>query len=191
MNTILKEFGFSDAEINKFWANAQCVTYHKRQLLLEENQVNRYLYLVKEGIIRSFVTDAKGKTYTKNFFSSLDPHFAVFFPSFLLQEPSLFSIDAVVDSEVWAWHSDYILELIASDVRFINFFRYYLGRLFYQLELKEIRMLRTDREEHYLLFKKERPELINTVPLHYIASYLGITSETLSRIRKRVESLEK
>ena len=189
MNILLKKFGFTETEIANFWANAQCVTFHKRQLLLEENQINRYLYLVKEGIIRSFVTDDKGKTYTKNFFSSLDSDFAVFFPSFLLQEPSLFSMDAVVDSEVWAWHSDYILELIASDVRYINFFRYHLGRLFYLLELKEIRMLRSDREEHYLLFKKERPEVAKTVPLHYIASYLGITSETLSRIRKRVETL--
>ncbi len=189
MNILLKKFGFTEAEIADFWANAQCVTFHKRQLLLEENQVNHYLYLVKEGIFRSFVTDDKGKTFTKNFFSSSNPNFTVFFPSFLLQEPSLFSIDAVVDSEVWAWHSDYILELIASDVRFINFFRYHVGHLFYLLELKEIRMLRSEREEHYLLLKKERPEVVKAVPLHYIASYLGITSETLSRIRKRVETL--
>lgn len=189
MDITLKKFGFSDAEINEFWANAQSVTYLKRQLLLEENQVNRYLYLVKEGVIRSFVSDGKGKTYTKNFFSSTNPNFAVSFPSFLLKEPSLFSIDAVVDSEVWAWHSDYIHEIISSDIRFFNFFRYYLGRLFYQLEVKEIRMLRSDREEHYLLFKKERPEVVKTVPLHYIASYLGITAETLSRIRKRVDNM--
>ena len=187
MNTILKEFGFSDDEIKGFWANAQIVTYHKRQILLEENQVNRYLYLVKDGIIRSFLTDNKGKTYTKNFFSSANYSFAISYPSFLLQEPSLFSIDAVVDSEVWAWHSDYIVNIISSDVRFFNFFKYQLGRLFYIMELKEIRMLRSDREEHYLLFKKERPEVVENVPLHYIASYLGITSETLSRIRKRVE----
>lgn len=188
MNTILKTFGFSVSEIDAFWTNAQSVSFRKRQLLLEENQVNRYLYLVKEGVIRSFVTDNNGKAYTKDFFSSSNPDFALSFPSFLLQEPSLFSMDAVVDSEVWAWHSDYIFE-ISTDVRFFNFFRHQLGRLFYLLELKEIRMLRSNREDHYLLFKQERPELINNIPLHYIASYLGVTTETLSRIRKRVEIL--
>ncbi len=191
MNTRLKKFGFSDIEIEAFWANAQCLSFRKRQVLLEENQVNRYLYLVKEGVIRSFVIDNKGNTHTKSFFSSLNKDFAFSFPSFILQEPSLFSMDAVVDSEVWAWHNDYIFEILSKDIRFFNFFRYQLGRLFHTLELKEIRMLRLTREEHYIICLKENPELLNIVPLHYIASYLGITSETLSRIRKRVESIEK
>ncbi len=190
MNALLKQFGFSALEIEEFWANAQCIAIRKRYRLLEENQINRYLYLVKEGVVRGFVTDNAGKTYTKSFFYGINQDFALSYPSFMLQEPSLLSLEAVVDSEVWAWHRRYIQEKLNNDDRFFRFFRHCTDLLCFAFELKEIRMLRSTPEEHYLLFREEHPELINTVPLHYIATYLGIAAETLSRIRKRINKIE-
>jgi CRP-like cAMP-binding protein len=104
----------------------------------------------------------------------------------MLQEQSQVFLEAVIDTEVWAWHYTYIFDKLDKDFRFYRFFRYCTDRLYVRFEEKEIRMLRASPEERYIVFTQEQPDLINTVPLHYIASYLGITAETLSRIRKRV-----
>ena len=186
MTDLLRKFGFSDAEIDNFWANAQQISFRKKQLLLEENQINRYLYLVKGGVIRSYVTDKEGKDYTKSFFSAKDKDFAISFSSFKYQEPSNLFLEAVVDTEVWAWHYSYIHEKLINDFRFLKFFRHCMDLLYFRFEKREIRSLRSTPEERYIFFKEEHPDLINTIPLHYIATYLGVTAETLSRIRKRV-----
>jgi CRP-like cAMP-binding protein len=186
MNEIMKKFDLTDAEINDFWANAQRVSFKKKQVILEENQINRYLYLVQEGVIRSFVTDKEGKDYTKAFFYAATNDFVASFSSFKFQKPSNHFLEAVVDCEVLAWHYNYIHDKLTSDFRFYRFFRYCTDTLFIRWEDREIRMLRTTPEERYLLFKTENPDLINTIPLYHIATYLGITAETLSRIRKRI-----
>jgi CRP/FNR family transcriptional regulator, anaerobic regulatory protein len=187
-NELMKKFDLSDSDIEDFWLNAQCVKFSKKQLLLEENQINRYLYMVKEGVIRSYGTDKAGNTYSKSFFYGPNQDFVASFSSFKFQEPSKFFLEAITDTEVWAWHYTYIFDKLVNDFRFHRFFRYCTDKLYFRLEEKEIIMLRTTPEERYLLFKNEHPKLIDTIPLHYIASYLGITPETLSRIRKRVGS---
>jgi CRP-like cAMP-binding protein len=188
INDIMKKLDLTEAEIEDFWANAQLVKFAKKQHLLEEKQINRYLYLMKEGVVRSYVTDAEGKDYSKAFFHAKNLDFVASFSSFKFQVPSNQFLEAIVDCEVWAWHYSYIHEKLTSDFKFYRFFRYCTDTLFIRWENREIRMLRTTPEERYLLFKEENPDLINTVPLQHIATYLGITPETLSRIRKRIGS---
>jgi CRP-like cAMP-binding protein len=188
MEELLKSFEYTDEEIKAFWANAQIIKFRKKAFLLEEGQINRHLYMIKEGIIRSFVTDKEGKDYTKSFFYGKSQDFVASFPSFKFQVPSKHYLETITDTEVWAWHYSYIFDKLANDFRFHRFFRYCTDILYIRFEEKEITMLRTTPEERYILFKKEHPDLINTIPLYYIATYLGITAETLSRIRKRVGS---
>jgi CRP-like cAMP-binding protein len=186
MNELLKKFGYSDLEIEDLWANAQTVKYRKKELLLEENQVNRYLYLMKKGVVRSYITDKEGKDYTKAFFYGKTQDFVAAFTSFKFQKPSNQFLEAITDCEVLAWHYSYIHDKITSDFRFYKFFRYCTDLHFMRWEEKEIHMLRSTPEERYLAFREENPDLINTIPLQHIATFLGITPETLSRIRKRV-----
>jgi CRP/FNR family transcriptional regulator, anaerobic regulatory protein len=188
MNDLMKRFDMTDAEINDFWVNAQSVSFKKKQLLLEEKQINRHLYMMKTGIVRSYVTDNEGKDYTKSFFYGTQQDFVASFPSFKFQEPSNHYLEALVDTEVWAWHYSYIFDKLVNDFKFHRFFRYCTDKLYIRFEVKEIRMLRTTPEERYLIFREEHPELIHDIPLQHIATYLGITPETLSRIRKKVSN---
>jgi CRP-like cAMP-binding protein len=186
MNELLKKFEHTDVEIEDFWANAQIVKFRKRDLLLEENQINRYLYMMKEGVVRSYVTDTEGKDYTKSFYCAKYQDFASSFSSFMFQEPSKYFLEAIVDTEVWAWHYSYIFDKLANDFRFYRFFRHCTDKLYVRFEEKEISSLRHTPEERYILFKQKHPDLITIIPLQHLASFLGITPETLSRIRKRV-----
>jgi CRP-like cAMP-binding protein len=186
MEALMKKFELTEDDIRAFRANAQIVKFRKKELLLEENQINRYLYMMKDGVIRSYVIDKEGKDYTKSFFYSQNQDFAFSYPSFMFQEPSNLFLEAIMDCEVWAWHHSYIHEKLNNDFRFFRFFRHCTDLLYVRFEQKDIRMLRSTPEERYIMFKKENPDLINAIPLRYIATYLGITPETLSRIRKRV-----
>jgi CRP/FNR family transcriptional regulator, anaerobic regulatory protein len=185
MEEIMKKFDLTDAEIADFWANAQIVSFSKKQHLLEEKQVNRYLYLMKKGVVRSYVTDAEGKDYSKAFFYAKTQDFVASFTSFKFQKPSNHFLEAIVDCEVWTWHHSYIHQKLVNDFRFYRFFRYCTDALFIRWEDREISMLRSTPEERYIQFKKENPDLTHAIPLRHIATYLGITPETLSRIRKR------
>jgi CRP-like cAMP-binding protein len=186
MNDIMKKFDISDAEIEEFWSNAQSVSYRKKQHLLEENQVNRYLYLVKSGIVRSYVTDKEGRDFTNAFFYAKTQDFVASFSSFKFQKPSIHCLEAVVDTEVWAWHYSYIHEKLARDLNFYRFFRYCTDGLFIRFEERETRMFRCTPEERYRLFVAENPDTFSSIPLQNLATYLGVTPETLSRIRKRI-----
>jgi CRP-like cAMP-binding protein len=186
INEIMKKFDLMDDEIEQFWSNAQLVKFPKKQHLLEENQINRYLYMVKEGVIRSYVTDTDGKDYSKAFFYAKTHDFVASFSSFKFQKPSNHFLEAIVNSEVWAWHYSYIHEKLTTNFRFYRFFRYCTDTLFMRWEDREIGMMRSTPEERYLQFKAENPDLIHTIPLRYIPTYLGITPETLSRIRKKI-----
>jgi CRP-like cAMP-binding protein len=186
MDEIMKKFELTDAEIADFWANAQIVVYRKKQVLLEVNQVNRYLYLVKQGIIRSFVTDKEGNDYTNAFYYAKSEDFVASFTSFKFQKPSIHCLEAVVDSEVWAWHYSYIHDRLTNDFRFYRFFRYCTDGLFVRFEERETGLLLMTPEERYLHFVAENPDSSQIIPLQNLATYLGITPETLSRIRKRV-----
>ncbi len=186
MNELLMRFGFTEAEITDFWANGQTIKYHKRDLLVEDNQINRYLYLVKTGVIRAYVTDNEGKQYTKSFFFGAKKDLAFSYRSFTLQEPSNIVLEAVTDCEVCAWAHSYIQKLLDNDVRFFKYYKYCTDTLYFRFEKRETYLLRATPEERYLDFIKTNPQLINIIPLQHIASFLGVTPETLSRIRKRL-----
>jgi hypothetical protein len=67
-------------------------------------------------------------------------------------------------------------------------FKAQIDAVFSQRTIKEWQVYTMSTEERYLIFVEEFPQIVNQIPLHYIASYLGVTAEALSRIRKRISS---
>jgi CRP-like cAMP-binding protein len=156
----------------------------KRQYLLQEGDICRYLAFVASGLIRTYNIDDKG-----------DEHMSVFgwegwwlsdFNSFLTGEPSVFNIDAIEASELLLIsRADY--DAITLAVPIMD--RYF--RILYQNSLvtKERRLMSSithSAEEKYLQLIQHDPKISERVPQNMIASYLGIAPETLSRIRKNL-----
>ena len=156
----------------------------RRQYLLQEGDVCKYLAFVASGILRTYNVDEKG-----------DEHMNVFgwegwwlsdFNSFLSGEPSLFNIDAIEEADLLLLsRSEY--ERLTLTVPIMD--RYF--RILYQNSLvtKERRLMSSithTAEEKYVLLINSSPEIIERIPQNLIASYLGIAPETLSRIRKNL-----
>lgn len=156
----------------------------KKQYLLQEGEVCKYLSFVAKGLVRTYNVDEKG-----------DEHMSVFgwegwwisdFNSFLSVVPAMFYIDAIEDSEVlMISRSDY--DTLTLQVPIMD--RYF--RILYQNSLvtKERRLMSSithSAEQKYIQLLNSNPEIINKIPQNMVASYLGIAPETLSRIKRNL-----
>lgn len=156
----------------------------RKQYLLQEGDVCKYLSFVSSGLIRTYNVDEKG-----------DEHMSIFgwegwwisdFNSFLSGEPSVFNIDAIEEAELLLISlSNY--EALTLAVPVMD--RYF--RILYQNSLvtKEKRLMSSithNAEEKYVQLINSNPQIIERIPQNLIASYLGIAPETLSRIKKKL-----
>ncbi|HEY9184936.1 MAG TPA: Crp/Fnr family transcriptional regulator [Salegentibacter sp.] len=154
----------------------------KNKPLVKEGQVCSKLYLVEEGVGRSFYLKEDGKEITQWFF--VEGQFMSSIESFFQQNPSLYYLEMLEDSVVYSITRENLDLLFA---RYHNMEK--LGRLLSTEMLTRVVnklnaiQFQTARERYdYML--NEYPDIVNRVALGYIASYLGMTQETLSRIRK-------
>ncbi|WP_308760733.1 Crp/Fnr family transcriptional regulator [uncultured Bacteroides sp.] len=153
-----------------------------KTILLEEGKIADKLYLIRKGCLRLFFYN-EGKDITFQFFFEGD--FVASFDSLYKRKPSLFSLESIEPTEVSVIKRDVLYNFIEQmpslrqvyEEKLIDRFRVYQ-----QLFLSRIKDTPQQRYEELL---KKYPNIIQRVPQHYIASYLGITPVSLSRIRNR------
>ncbi|MBN8855196.1 MAG: cyclic nucleotide-binding protein [Sphingobacteriales bacterium 50-39] len=156
----------------------------KRQFMLQEGDVSRYQIFVNKGLLRSYTIDEKGTEHILQF--ALEGWWTADLYSFFTEEPSLFNIEALEDSEVLlitrpSWET--LLEKLPVLERY---FRILIQNSLIATQRRLMESLSETAEKKYLKFMKMYPESIQRVPQHMIASYLGITRETLSRLRRDI-----
>lgn len=153
-----------------------------KTMLLEEGKVADRLCFIRKGCLRLFFYN-EGKDITFQFFFEGD--FVASFDSLYKSTPSLFSLESIEPSEVlFIKKEDFYKKMESNPSLRMLYEETIIERLsFYQhLFLSCIKNTPQQRYEELL---KEYPNIIQRVPQHYIASYLGITSVSLSRIRNR------
>ena len=154
----------------------------KNELFLTEgNYCNEYLFLEK-GFMRAFAHDTEGNEVTTNFYSDNQVVFEV--ASFFQRTISKENIQALTDCEGWYITYDQLNMLFHSLPEFRNFGRSILVKGFAELKNRMLSMITETAEERYAHLLQTKPEIFHHAPLKTIASYLGITDTSLSRIRK-------
>jgi len=158
----------------------------KRQYLLQEGDVCRYTSFVERGLARTFIIDEKGNEPILQF--SAEGWWIADLYSFLTNEPSRFNIEALEDCELLlitksSW--DILLQKIPALERY---FRILIQNNLIATQRRLMSSFSETAEEKYTKLMDNFPGCIQRVPLHMIASYLGITPETLSRIRSQIAS---
>lgn len=158
----------------------------KKRFLLQDGDPCKYTVFVENGLLRSFTIDEKGNEHILQF--SLEGWWAADLYSFLTGEASDYNIEALEDSELLmitkpSW--DILLEEIPA---FERYFRILIQNNLIATQRRLMRTLSETAEEKYQNLLKDFPDIIQRVPQHMIASYIGITRETLSRIRSGIAS---
>lgn len=156
------------------------VPFTKGDYILEEGKVCNYLYFVEQGCLRGYYNlDGKEVTY----WLSTEGMFATSFYSFISRKPSYETIRALEDSSLIAIHFDDLTSLYKDFHEIETLGRLVNERYYLQLEERTYALQFLSAKERYEKMLSNNPTWLQRISLGFLASYLGITQETLSRIR--------
>jgi len=153
-----------------------------RKVLLHEGEVADTIYFIKKGCLRQWF-NKDGKDITFQFFFEGQPVASI--DSFLNNQPSLFAIESIESSSVIMVNRKVFNELHEKSIEFRREFEEYFFQRFRNYAQLFLSRIKDSPSERYYDLLKNHPEIIRRIPQHYIASYLGITSVSLSRIRNK------
>jgi CRP-like cAMP-binding protein len=157
----------------------------KKTVFLKINEIENHISFIESGVVRLFIPkENPEKEITFGF--SFKNQFISAYDSFLTQQPSLYQLQTLIETSVLSIsHND--LQEVYDKTKIGNLIgRLTAERLFLIKSKREQNLLNLSAEERYVALFKERPELLKVIPLKYISSYIGVTAQALSRIRKRV-----
>ena len=154
----------------------------KNEFLSKEGRIYNEYFFLENGFIRSFAYDTEGNDVTTNFYSSGQVVFEV--SSFFNRTISRENFQALIDCQGWFITYEQLNHLFHSMHEFRDFGRSILVKGFSSLKIRMISMITETAEQRYDTLLKTNPEIFQHAALKHIASYLGITDTSLSRIRK-------
>jgi len=159
-------------------------TIRKKELLLQAGDICEYNCFILKGCLRTYFTDEKDHEHI--FQIGFEDWWASDLSSFVTGEPAYFSIEALEDTEMLIMHrSDYEPFLIKFP-RFERFFRLLMQGAYVASQRRMIDSMSYNAERRYTNLIKKYPFMEMRVAQHHIASYLGITPEALSRIKRGI-----
>lgn len=156
-------------------------TFAKGDLILEKDRTCKKLYFVNQGLARSFYINENGKDITVWFFNN--NNFLTAVESFFEQTPSYYNIQTLEATEVYSISHTKLHELFKKHHSMEKFGRILSIKMINVLAEKLNSIQFQTADDRYKFMLKTYPDIANKAPLGHIASYLGITQETLSRIR--------
>lgn len=153
----------------------------KNEFFLKQGKICDSIHLI-EGLMRAYTLDREGNEVTTNFFSK---NRAVYDPaSFFLQTPSMENIQAITDCMAYSISYEKVNKLFHSLPEFREFGRLMLVKEFVMSKQRTLAIINKSAEERYADLIKDGYDIFQNAPLKHIASYLGITDTSLSRIRR-------
>lgn len=156
----------------------------RKQLIDEPGSVCRYRNYVVEGSFRSYLLDDDGKEHTVQL--AIDDYFVSDFYSYITQVPATLVVEALEDSLILRMHYDDIEPLCKELHSLSEYFRISTEKAFAYSRNRALSTTSMTAEERYQELIQMYPKLFQKIPQKYIASYLGMTPEFLSKVRKRL-----
>ena len=156
----------------------------KHQFLLNEGDICRYVAFVNSGCLRKYTIDNKGSEHITQF--AIEDWWISDLDSFFSGLPAKSNIDTLQDSEVLLLEKSAREEMLDNCPKMEQLFRLQIESGYVATQQRIVDSLSASAEERYLKFIKTYPKIFEIVPQNQIASYLGITPQSLSRIRKKL-----
>ena len=181
----LLQFGqLNQQQIDLIKSKAKVVELKKEEYFSEAGKIARQVAFVDNGILRVCYYNNKGEEITRYFID--ENNFAVDLNSFTYQIPSSEYVQAVTDCKLLIFSADALKDLSMTIITWNSIINQITAKSLIEKLNRISPMLAEDAKTRYISFLEKFPQLANRIPLSLLASYLGITQSSLSRIRKNI-----
>ena len=184
LKSIRDKVSFTDEEVEILKPYFIPKKLRKRQYLLNAGDVCQYITFVEKGLLRSFTVDDKGNEHVVQF--AIEGWWISDMGSFTSGKDAMYNIEALEDCELLNLTRQSMEELLIKLPVMERFFRMLMQNNIVALQRRVIAYMSLSAEEKYLKLLEVAPDIMTRASQQHIASYLSITPETLSRIRKKV-----
>lgn len=172
-------------ELHRLLKRKKTITLAKHDYFLMAGDVPGYIGFVRSGLLRLFYISNDGVEVNKHF--CVENTLAISYSAFLQREESKFYIQALEDTKLLAIDHQTYIDLLDSHICWQIIARKLAEMLFILKEKREFEFLLNDAQTRYLQFLQDYPSLENRLSQYHIASHVGITPESLSRIRSNLK----
>ena len=173
----------SDADWEIFSCRLVRREYGGRTLVLKAGEREDYLSFVESGVLRCYVPKEENDI---TFSFAFPGAFMSAYDSFLTRVPSAYHVETLTAATLWRISYDQLQEIYKKTAAGNVIGRVAAEALFLRKSKRELSLLGESARERYLRLLTEQPEMLQQIPLKYLASYIGITPQALSRIRRRI-----
>ncbi len=173
----------NDSDWAFFASKLQEVRLEKNTTISKIGKIENYLSFISKGIVRLYIPKEESDL---TFGFVFDNEFVTAYDSFLTQSPSDYQIETLTETFLWKISIEDLQEVYNKTNNGNIIGRKMAEKMFLIKSKRELSLLNKTAEERYLDLFSSRPKLLQQIPLKYIASYIGITPQALSRIRKRI-----
>jgi CRP-like cAMP-binding protein len=158
----------------------------KKQYLLQEGDICKVIAFIQKGALKSYSVDDSGNEHIIQF--GVEGWIISDLYSFLTGEPATYNIDAIEDSELVLINKSAHEELLQKMPKYETFTRLNITGAYLAMQKRLTSIISSPLEERYASFTAIYPDIVQRVPQHMIAAYMGLTPETLSRVRRRISA---
>lgn len=183
LNTIFNEQNFKKEDLETVLGQYQRIEFAKNDFLISEGATANFYYFLESGFARSYVIDLEGNDISTKFFSSSD--IVIDWHSYFLKTKCRENIQAITACVAWKISFENFMKLFNIEA-FREVGRTRLINNYFELKNHSISIIADPAKDRYLNLLKSKPEIVQNVPLKQIATYLGVTDTSLSRIRKEI-----
>ncbi len=180
---INKFVSLTDDEAEEFSTAFKEVKIKKRQFIVQPNFIAKHRNYILKGAFRAYVVADEGHDHTITF--AIDDWWITDYNSYIFQQPASMFVVAMEDSVILQLDFDKEQELKSSNHKFETFFRIVAERGLAFQQRRVVSNLTHTAEERYESFLNKYPQIVQRFPQYALASYLGMTTEFLSRIRNK------
>lgn len=177
---------FLPEELDEIFKAHEKVYFQKGDFILEEGKTANEYYIIENGLARSFVNDFNGNEVTTHFF--VDNEVVIEVSSLFQRIPTQENIVCITDCECWKLDFEVFQDLFHKIPNLREWGRSWMSQQLFAYKQRSVEMFTLSATKRYLNLLEQKPQVVQFAPLKQIASYLGVTDTSLSRIRKELVS---
>ncbi len=186
LSKVFDSSGITKEELIQILPKYKKVNFEKNEYLLKEGQIEKKYWFLETGFIRSYIIDTEGNDITFNLYGTGEV--VIDYPSIFFFAPTRENIQALTECVCWEITFEDFQEMFNNILNFREQQRGLLVGSYFALKKHSISLIADQAKDRYLRLMKEKPNVIQNVSLKHIATFLGITDTSLSRIRKEISS---